>query len=76
MKKIEKPVLESATPLSAAEMNRIHFAGRHSPLSPADLLSGVKKSAGITEGKDSGIAGGKDSGITAGKDSVIEGNGK
>lgn len=39
MKKIAKPVLKSATPLKAADMNRIHFGGIHSPLTVKDLLN-------------------------------------
>lgn len=38
MKKIEKPDLKSATLLKPADMNRIHFAGLHSPLTPKELL--------------------------------------
>lgn len=39
MKKIPKPTLSSATPLKPAEMNRLHFGGIHTPLTPRDLLS-------------------------------------
>lgn len=47
MKKIEKPDLKSATLLKPAEMNRIHFAGQHSPLTPKELLQ-----AADVNGKD------------------------
>lgn len=37
MKKIPEPQLSSVETLSAAEMNKIHFGGNHTPLSPKDI---------------------------------------
>ena len=37
MKKIPEPDLGGATILTPAELNRIHFAGNHTPLSPANI---------------------------------------
>ena len=37
MKKIPEPDLKNATILSPAELNRIHFGGNHTPLSPQDI---------------------------------------
>lgn len=38
MKKITKPELKSAVRMKPAEMNRIHFGGNHTPLTPKELL--------------------------------------
>lgn len=37
MKKIPEPDLTGATILTPAELNRIHFAGNHTPLSPEQI---------------------------------------
>lgn len=37
MKKIPEPDLKNAQVLTPAEMNRIHFGGNHSPLTPEKL---------------------------------------
>ena len=37
MKKIPEPDLSAATILTPAELNRIHFAGNHTPLSPEQI---------------------------------------
>lgn len=37
MKKIPEPNLDSATRLSPAELNKIHFGGNHTPLTPDQL---------------------------------------
>lgn len=39
MKKIPEPELKDAVILSAAEMNKIHFGGKHSPISPKDMAN-------------------------------------
>lgn len=36
MKNIPHPDLKEATRLSAADMNRIHFGGTHSPIDTSD----------------------------------------
>lgn len=42
MKKIAKPTLQSAVELKAADMNRIHFGGNHTPLTAKELLDITK----------------------------------
>lgn len=37
MKQIERTTLASAAVLTPAEMNRIHFGGLHSPVTPRNL---------------------------------------
>ncbi len=37
MKPIQHPRLKSATVLTAAQMNAIHFGGNHTPLTPSQL---------------------------------------
>lgn len=39
MKKIPEPDLSGATVLKPAELNRIHFGGNHTPLSPEQIKS-------------------------------------
>lgn len=39
MRKIDRPDLKSATTLKAADMNRIHFGGNHTPLTAKALLA-------------------------------------
>lgn len=45
MRKIPEAKLKSAVTLKPAEMNRIHFGGNHTPLTPEQLkkLSGKEK---------------------------------
>lgn len=45
MKKIPEPDLRSAVILKPAELNKIHFGGNHTPLTPEeirDLARGIK----------------------------------
>ncbi len=37
MKKIPEPDLKNVTILKPAELNRIHFAGNHTPLTPEQI---------------------------------------
>lgn len=37
MKKIPEPKLSSASVLTPAELNKIHFGGNHTPLTPEQL---------------------------------------
>lgn len=37
MKKIQKPDLPDAMTLTPAEMNKIHFGGNHTPLTPEQI---------------------------------------
>lgn len=37
MKKIPEPDLKSATVLTPAELNKIHFGGNHTPLTPEQV---------------------------------------
>lgn len=39
MKKIPEPDLSGAVILKPAELNRIHFGGNHTPLSPEQIKS-------------------------------------
>lgn len=52
MKKIDKPDLKSATLLKAADMNRIHFGGNHTPLTARALLAGNCAGDGKEEGQN------------------------
>lgn len=47
MKKIPEPKLDSAVVLSPAELNKIHFGGNHTPLTPEQIraLAGDEKKA-------------------------------
>ncbi|MBD5608408.1 MAG: hypothetical protein HDQ93_06105 [Desulfovibrio sp.] len=51
MKKIPEPNLASAAPLSPAELNKIHFGGNHTPLTPEQLRA-------LAEGKSAQPASG------------------
>lgn len=54
MKKIDKPDLKSATCLKAADMNRIHFGGNHTPLTARALLEGACAADGGGDGSQNG----------------------
>ena len=50
MKKIKDPECPSAVTLKPAEMNRIHFGGIHTPLTPEQLEAMARASAAPEDG--------------------------
>ena len=57
MKKIKEPDCPSAVTLKPAEMNRIHFGGIHTPLTPEQLEAMAGASAAPEEGEPSAAPG-------------------
>ena len=51
MKKIKEPEWSSLVILKPAEMNRIHFGGIHSPLTP-EQLEAIARAAQAPDGPD------------------------
>lgn len=46
MKKITEPDLSGAVILKPAELNRIHFAGNHTPLTPEQIKALAEEEGG------------------------------
>ena len=58
MKRITEVKLKSAVTLKPAEMNRIHFGGNHTPLTPEQIKGLIgKKIAGDSTGEEKKIEG-------------------
>ena len=51
MKSIKEPECPSAVALKPAEMNRIHFGGIHTPLTPEQLEAIARTAAAQTPGE-------------------------